>query len=57
MKIPAYLKSRRAQYDVAAAAVGLFAVYGLVDGKEGTAWLLLISALLGRARTKVPDGE
>lgn len=57
MKIPAYLKSRRAQYDVAAAAVGLFVVYGLIDGNESTAWLLLVSAVLGRARTKVPDGE
>lgn len=44
-------------YTVAAAAVAVAGVYGLVDGEQAAAWLLLVSAVLGMARVNTPVGD
>ena len=46
-------KRRRFAYDVAAALLGVAAVYGLVSGEQSHAILLAFSALFGVARTHV----
>lgn len=44
---------RKRLYEVAIAAVALAVVYGLLDGNQAAAWLLLIAAVLGVARANV----
>ncbi|MGD7734122.1 hypothetical protein ACQCX5_14360 [Propionibacteriaceae bacterium G57] len=44
---------RRWAYRVTGAGLGVAAVYGVLNGNEGAAWLLLASALFGVADANV----
>lgn len=46
---------RRWAYRVSAAALGVTAVYGVIDGEESAALLLLFAALFGVADRNVQD--
>lgn len=48
-------KRRRYIYRITSAAVAAAAVYGVVNGEEAAAWLLLINAVLGLADANVAD--
>lgn len=48
-------KNRRHLYTVAIAAVALAGVYGLIAADKADAWLLLIAAVLGVARSNVNE--
>lgn len=48
-------KRRRHLYDVAIAAVLLAVLYGVIEADKADAWLLLIAATLGVARSNVND--
>lgn len=48
---------RRRVYEVALAGVAVAVVYGLLDGNQAAAWLVLIAAVLGLARVNVNDAD
>jgi hypothetical protein len=50
-------KLRKALYALGGAVAGITAVYGIVDGKEAAAWLLVYSGILGVAFYNVEDTE
>lgn len=50
-------KLRKALYALGASGAGLAAVYGVVDGTEAAAWLLVFSGLLGVAFYNVDDSD
>lgn len=45
---------RRWAYGVTTAALGVVAVYGLVDGQQAAAWLILAAAVTGMATAHTP---
>jgi hypothetical protein len=48
---------RKRLYEAGLAAIGIAAVYGLVDGEQAAAWALLLAPVLGVARANVPDTD
>lgn len=50
-------KLRKALYALGGSVAGVAAVYGVVDGTEAAAWLLVFSGLLGVAFYNVDDGD
>lgn len=56
MTTPAWLTPavRRWAYGITTAALGVAAVYGLVDGNQAAAWLILAGAVTGMATVNTP---
>ncbi|WP_206516045.1 hypothetical protein [Nocardioides pantholopis] len=55
-KLPELTPARRRWlYDVGIAAVALAVVYALVDGETADAWIAVLGAALGVARSNVPS--
>lgn len=48
-------KTRLWIYNVLNAGLGVAVVYGMVNGEEAAAWLLVINAALGMAAANVPQ--
>lgn len=53
MKLNPTPAQRKRLYELAAAAVAVAVVYGLIQGEQAQAWLLLVAAILGVARRNV----
>lgn len=48
---------RKAIYDTVNALVAVAVVYGVLNGNEAAAWMLVVNAALGLARRNVPTED